>query len=56
MAWNFTDMASAEEIIEKIENGEFSNSATVYCLLGEIMNAFPGTLIADKAKELRDNL
>ena len=52
MAWNFTDMASAEEIID----GEISNSATAYGLLGEIMNAFPGTWIADKAKELRDNL
>lgn len=50
MAWNFTDMASAEEIIEKIEDGEISNSATAYGLLGEIMNAFPGTWIADKAK------
>lgn len=39
MAWNFTDMASAEEIIEKIEDGEISNSATAYGLLGEIMNA-----------------
>lgn len=56
MAWNFTDMASAEEIIEKIEDGEIFNSATAYGLLGEIMNAFPGTWIADKAKELRDNL
>ena len=43
-------------IIEKIEDGEISNSATAYGLLGEIMNAFPGTWIADKAKELRDNL
>ena len=45
-----------DEIIEKIEDGEISNSATAYGLLGEIMNAFPGTWIADKAKELRDNL
>ena len=56
MAWNFTDMASAEEIIEKIEDGEISNPLTAYRLLGSIMNSFPGTWIAEKAKELRDNL
>ena len=56
MAWSFSDMASAEELIEKIENGEISNSATAHLILSEIMNTFTGTWIAEKAKRVRDDL
>ena len=52
MAWNFTDMASAEEIIEKIEDGEISNSATAYGLLGEIMNAFSWNMDCRQSKRI----
>lgn len=56
MAWHFSDTATAEKVIEDIENGKISNSATAYGILNQIINDLSGTYVAEKAKRLRDSL
>lgn len=51
-----TSTAVAEEIMNKIKNGEYPNRNTAYRLLMEIVNQFRGERIADDAQYLIDTL
>ena len=50
MSRRFTDSAAAQEIINAIKNGEYSNSAVIIGLLHQIINDLPGTAVAREAE------
>ncbi len=50
MSRRFTDTAAAQEIINAIKNGEYSNSAVIIGLLHQIINDLPGTAVAREAE------
>ena len=56
MAWNFSNKASAESVIEDIRDGKIPNRATAYSILTQIMTNFPGTQVAKEAERVRDSL
>lgn len=51
---SFSSTAAAEEILQAIKNGEYSNSSTVYGLLQQIINDCNGTSVAREAQRLLD--
>ena len=59
MARNFRDIAAAEAAYEdlkrRLENGT-ANKAEAISLLNQIITDFPGTWLADLAKDLRDDI
>lgn len=50
----FNSTAAAEEILKAIKNGEYTNSATVYGILQQIVNDCAGTSVAREAQRLLD--
>lgn len=50
----YTSTAAAEEILKAIENGEYTNSSTIYGLLQQIINDCRGTSVARQAQKLMD--
>lgn len=56
MAHHFENIEAAEEVYEDIKDGKITNTATAYGLLGQIINDFPETWLADLAEDLRKSL
>lgn len=56
MSRRFYSTAAAEEIIESIKRGEYTNTAQIRGLLLQIINDCPRTQVAKDAKKLMDDL
>lgn len=53
MARKFTDISSAEEVLEDIKNNKYS-PGNAYALLNQIINDLPGTWVAQQAQKGKD--
>ena len=56
MAMHFSSIEAAIEVYEEIRDGKIKNKASAVGMLGQIINDFPGTWLAELAEELRKNL
>lgn len=56
MVMHFDNIEAAEQVYEDIRDGKITNKATAHGMLGQIINDFPGTWLAELAKDLRDKM
>ncbi|MDE5758337.1 MAG: hypothetical protein K2H85_06955 [Allobaculum sp.] len=55
MSRRFDDTAAAEEIMKDIEDGKYTNAATVIGLLKQIISDLPRTTVSREAQAYLDN-
>lgn len=52
MARHFSDISSAEAVLDDIKNGKYSD-ITAYGLLNQIIQDLPGTWVAQQAEQYK---